>query len=140
MNNLEPRTSGAPSMQCPPCGKRPNMPNLKKKYIRGHAKNIAYTLTRQDETVKCLLAFGTGALWYMAKILATIVWGMQHWKMEEPFPVPPIPKWLCMPELSQTTMPLRGELLLPSPAIHSRDICVQGPALWSRMAVLLQYW
>ena len=90
--------------------------------------------------VKCLLAFGTGALQYEAEILATIKWGMQHWKMEEPFPVLPILKRLCTPELTQTTMPLSGELLLPSPAIHLRDIHVRGPALWSWMAVLLQYW
>ena len=34
----------------------------------------------------------------------------------------------------------QGELPLPSPAIHSRDIHVQGPTLWSWMAMLLQYW
>ena len=106
------------------------------KYFRGCAKNIAYTFTHQDGAVKCLLVFRTGALWYMGEILATIEWGMQHWKMEEPFPGPPITKWLCMPELTQTTTPLRGELLLPSPAIHLRDI----HALWSWMAMLLQYW
>ena len=31
MNNLEPGTSRASSMQCPQCGERPNMPSLKKK-------------------------------------------------------------------------------------------------------------
>ena len=92
------------------------------------------------KSVKCLLAFGTSALWYAAEILATIEWGMQHWKMEEPFPMLPIPKWLCMPELTQTTMLLRGELPLPSPVIHLRDIHFQGPTLWAWMAVLLQYW
>ena len=102
--------------------------------------NIAYTLTHHDESVKCLLAFGTSALWYATEILATIEWGMQHWKMEEPFPVPPIPKWLSMPGLTQTTMPLRGELPLPSPVIHLRDIHFWGPTLWAWIAVLLQYW
>ena len=132
MNNLEPETKCAQLKE--------EVMRWPHKYICGRAKNIAYTFTCPDEMVKCLLAFGTGALRYAGKILATIEWGMQHWKMEEPFPVLPIPKWLCTPELTQTTTPLRGELSLPSPAIHLRDIYVRGPALWSWMAVLMQYW
>ena len=60
--------------------------------------------------------------------------------MKEPHPVPPVPKWLCMTELMQTTTPLRRELPLPSPSVHMMDICVQSPAIWSWMATLLQYW
>ena len=110
MNNLEPGTSRVLSMQEETkCAQlKEEVTRWPHKYIRGHGKNIAYTLTCQDEMVKCLLAFRTGALQYMVEILAIIEWGMQHRKMEEPFPVPPMPKWLCMPRLTQTTMPPGG--------------------------------
>ena len=93
-------------------------------YMCTCTKLIAYTLTKQDPAVRCLLTFGTGALLYATEILATIEWGTQHWKMEEPHPVPPVLKWLCTPQLTQSMMPLRGELLLPSPGIHMTDIRV----------------
>ena len=109
-------------------------------YIQGHTKLIAYTLTKHDPEVCCLLAFGTSTLLYAAKILATVEWGIQHWKIKEPNPVPPVPKWLCTVELMQSMTPLRGELPLPSPGIHMTDICVQSPAIWSWMAILLQCW
>ena len=109
-------------------------------YICRCTLHIAYTLTCKDNSVKCLLAFGTNALKYAAEILAIIELGTQHWRFQEPFPVLPVPKWLCMPEMMQTTTPLRGELPLPSPAIPVRDIPVRGPTLWPWMAVLLQYW
>ena len=67
-------------------------------------------------------------------------WGTQHWKLQESFPVPPVPRWLWTLELMQTTMPLRGELsLIPSHA-HLEDIHICSPALWVWMAVLLQSW
>ena len=93
-------------------------------YIRGCTKLIAYTLTKHDPEVHCLLAFGTSALLYVAEILVTMERGTQHWKMKEPNPVLPVPKWFCMVELMQSTMPLRGELPLPSPGIHMTDIRV----------------
>ena len=55
-------------------------------------------------------------------------------------PVPPVPKWLCMPQMTQTTMPLRGELPLTPAGAHLRDIRIRSPALWAWMAVLLQFW
>ena len=109
-------------------------------YIQGRAKHIACTLTPNHEAVKCLMAFGENALKYAAEVLATIEWGTQHWKLQESFPVPPVPRWLRMPELIQTTMPLRGELLLIPPGTHLEDIRIHSPALWVWMAVLLQYW
>ena len=109
-------------------------------YICGCTKLITYTLTKSDLVVQCLLAFGTSALLYAVEILVTIEWGTQHWKMEEPFPVPPVPKWLCTPQLMQSMMPLRGELPLPLPGVHMTDILVRSPAVWSWMAMLLQYW
>ena len=93
-------------------------------YIQGHMKLITYTLTKHDMEVRCLLAFGTSALLYAAEVLATIEWGTQHWKMKEPNPVPPVPKWLCTIEAMQMTTPLRGELPLSSPGMHMTDICV----------------
>ena len=109
-------------------------------YIHGRTLHIVYSLTHKDAEMRCLLAFGTNALRYAAKILATIEWGTQHWKMQEPFPMLPVLRWLCMPEQMQTTILLRGELPLPSPAIHLRNIRVWGPVLWAWMAVLLQFW
>ena len=73
-------------------------------------------------------------------MLATIEWGTQHWKLQESFLVPYVPRWLWMPELMQTMIPLRGELpLIPSGA-HLEDIRIRSPATWSWIAVLLQYW
>ena len=45
-----------------------------------------------------------------------------------------------MPELMQTMMPLRGELLLIPSGTHLEDIHICSPALWAWMAILLQYW
>ena len=103
-------------------------------------KLITYTLTKHDTEVWCLLVFSTSTLLYAAKILATIEWGTQHWKMKEPNPVLPVPKWLWTIETMQTMTPLRGELPLPSPSMHMMDIHVWSPAIWSWMAMLLQYW
>ena len=86
------------------------------------------------------MAFGENALKYAVEILATIEWGTQHWKLQESFLVPPVPIWLQMPELIQTTTPLRGELPLIPPGTHIKDIHVRSPALWAWIAILLQYW
>ena len=73
------------------------------------------TLSPYHEAVKCLSAFGDQAQKFAAEVLATIEWGTQHLKLQETFPVPVIPKWLQMPEFTQTTTPLRGELpLMPT--------------------------
>ena len=109
-------------------------------YIQGCAKHIARILTPNHEVVKCLMAFGENALKYAAEVLATIEWGTQHWKLQESFPVPPVPRWLRTPELIQTMTPLRGEPLLIPLGAHLEDICICSPALWAWMAVLLQYW
>ena len=109
-------------------------------YIRGHATVICCTLTRDHEAVKCLSAFGGQAQKFVAEVLATIEWGTQHWKLQEPFPVPLVPRWLRMPEFMQTTTPLRGELPLIPTGTHFEDIHVHCLAVWSWMAVLLQYW
>ena len=109
-------------------------------YIRGRATVICRTLTPDHKVVECLSAFGGQALKYAAEILATVEWGTQHWKLQEPFPVPLVPKWLSTPEFMQTMMPLRKELLLMPTGGHFEDIRVRCPAIWSWMAVLLQYW
>ena len=101
---------------------------------------IARTLAPNHGAVKCLLAFDENAQKYAAKLLAMVKWGTQHWKLQEPFPVPPVPRWLCMPEMIQTTMSLRGELPLIPSGTHLEDIHVCSPALWAWMAILLQYW
>ena len=101
---------------------------------------IARTLAPDHEAVKCLLAFGENALKYAAEILAMIEWVTQHWKLQEPFPVAPVPRWLHLPEMIQTTMPMRGELPLIPPGTHLEDIRVCSPAVWAWIAVLLQYW
>ena len=90
--------------------------------------------------VPALVVFGENALKYAAKVLAIIEWGTQHWKLQEPFPVPQVPRWLRMPEIIQTTMPLRGELPLIPLGTHLEDICVCSPALWAWIVILLQYW
>ena len=109
-------------------------------YIQGCAKHIARTLTPNHEAVKCLMAFGENALKYAVEVLATIEWGTQHWKLQESFPVPLVPRWLQMLELIQTTTPLRGELPLIPSGTHLEDIRICSPALWVLMAILLQYW
>ena len=109
-------------------------------YIQRHAKHIICTLTPDHESVKCLVAFGENAMKYATEVLAIIEWGTQHWKLQESFLVPPVPRWLRMPELMQMTMPLRGELLLIPSGTHLEDIRICSPALWAWIAVLLQYW
>ena len=108
--------------------------------IQRCAKHITCSLTPDHEAVKCLVAFGENALKYAAEVLATIKLGTQHWKLQESFPVPHMPRWLWMPELIQTMMPLRGELLLIPSSAHLKDIRICSPALWAWIAVLLQYW
>ena len=84
-------------------------------YIARHAKHITRSLTPDHEAVKCLVAFGKNAFKYAAEVLATIEWGTQHWKLQESFLVPYVPRWLQTLELMSTTTPLRGELpLIPS--------------------------
>ena len=109
-------------------------------YIRRHATVIFRTLSPDHEAVKCLSAFGDQAQKFAAEVLTTIEWGTQYWKLQETFPVPVIPRWLRMPEFTQTTTPLRGELPLMPTGSHFKDIHVRCPAMWSWMAVLLQYW
>ena len=109
-------------------------------YIQRRAKHIAHSLTPDHKVVKCLVAFRENTLNYAAEILATIEWGTQHWKLQESFPVPPVPRWLRTPELIQTMMPLRGELLLIPSGTHLEDIHIHSPALWAWIAILLQYW
>ena len=109
-------------------------------YVARRAKHIACSLTPDHEAVKCLVAFGENALKYAREVLATIEWGTQHWKLQESFPVPYVPRWLWMPELMQTMMPLRGELPLIPSRTHLEDICIHSPATWAWIAVLLQYW
>ena len=109
-------------------------------YIRGCTMLITRTLAPSHEAIKCLLAFGSNTLKYTAEVLATIEWGTQHWKLQESFPVLPVPKWLCTPQMIQTMTPLRGELPLLPTGAHLRDIRVRSPAMWAWMAVLLQFW
>ena len=96
-------------------------------YVQRHAKHIARSLTPGHKVVKCLVAFGENALKYAAEVLATIEWGTQHWKLQESFPVPYVPRWLRTPELMQTTTPLRGELLLIPSGAHLEDILYPQP-------------
>ena len=109
-------------------------------YIRRRATIIFRTLSPDHEAVKCLSAFSDQAQKFAAEVLAIIEWGTQHWKLQETFPVPVIPRWLRTPEFTQTTTPLRGELLLMPTGGHIEDIRVRCPAMWSWMAILLQYW
>ena len=109
-------------------------------YVQRRAKHIAHSLTPDQEAVKCLVAFGENALKYTAEVLVTIKWGTQHWKLQESFPVPYLPRWLRILELMQTTMPLRGELPLIPSGTHLEDIRIHSPATWVWIAVLLQYW
>ena len=130
--------------QSVPCSEMSNFLKLKEEvvkhaqsYIRRHALAIGHTLAPDHEAVKCLSAFGDQAQKFAAKILATIEWGTQHWKLQESFPVPLVPKWLCVLEYIQTTTPMQGELPLVPPGTHYEDICVHCPAVWAWMAVLL---
>ena len=109
-------------------------------YIQRRALAIGHTLALDHEAVKCLSAFEDQAQKFAAEILATIEWGTQHWKLQESFPVPLVPKWLCMLEYIQTTMPMRAELPLVPPGTHYEDICMHFPVVWAWMAVLLQFW
>ena len=109
-------------------------------YIQGRATLIALTLAPDHEAVKCLLAFGENALKYAAEVLAITEWGTQHWKLQEPFAVPQVPRWLHTPEMIQTMMPLRGELPLILSGAHLEDIHICSPAFSVWMAILLQYW
>ena len=109
-------------------------------YIRRHATVIFCILSPDHEAVKCLSAFGDQAQKFAAEVFATIEWGTQHWKLQEAFPVPVIPRWLRTPEFTQTTTPLRGELPLMPTGGHFEDIRMRCPAMWSWMTVLLQYW
>ena len=54
--------------------------------------------------------------------------------------MPLVPRWFHMPEFTQTTMPIRGELPLIPTGTHFEDIHVRCQAVWAWMAVLLQYW
>ena len=109
-------------------------------YIRRHATIIFRTLSPDHEAVKCPLVFSNQAQKFAAEVLATIEWSTQHWKLQEAFPVPVIPRWLRTPEFTQTTTPLRGELPLMPMGGHFEDICVCCLVMWSWMTVLLQYW
>ena len=109
-------------------------------YIQRCALAIGHTLTLDHEAVKCLSAFGDQAQKFAAEILATIEWGTQHWKLQETFPVPLVPKWLCTLEYIQAMMPMEGELPLVPLGAHYKDIRVCCPAVWAWMAVLLQFW
>ena len=86
------------------------------------------------------VVFGDQAQKFAAEVLTIIEWGTQHWKLQETFPVPVIPRWLRTPEFTQTMTPLRGELPLMPTGGHIEDICMRCPVMWSWMAVLLQYW
>ena len=61
-------------------------------YIRRCATIIFRTLSPDHEAVKCLSAFGDQAEKFAAEVLAIIEWGTQHWKLQEAFPVPVIPR------------------------------------------------
>ena len=109
-------------------------------YIRRRATVIFRTLSPDHEAVKCLSAFGDQAQKFAAEVRTTIEWATQHWKLQETFPVPVIPRWLRTPKFTQTTTPFRGELPLMPTGGHLEDIRVRCPAMWSWMAILLQYW
>ena len=87
-------------------------PGLHPKFM---PSTLPAAMTPNHEVVKYLMAFGENALKDATEVLATIEWGTQHWKLQEPFPVPLVPRWLRMPELIQTMTPLRGDLPLISP-------------------------
>ena len=141
------KQGGQSTEQSAPCSKMSNFLKLKEEvvkhaqsYIRRCTLAIGCTLTPDHEAVKCLSAFGDQAQKFAAEILATIEWGTQYWKLQESFPVPLVPKWLCTLEYVQMTMPMRGELPLVPPGTHYKDICMRCPAVWAWMAMLLQFW
>ena len=141
------KQDGQSAKQSAPRSKMSNFLKLKEEVVK-HAKGyiqrlalaIGRTLAPDHEAVKCLSAFGDQAQKFAAEILATIEWVTQHWKLQESFPVPLVPKWLCTLEYVQTTMPMQGELPLVPPGAHYEDIRVRSPAVWAWMAVLLQFW
>ena len=91
-------------------------------YIRRRATVIFHTVSPNHEAVKCLSAFGDQAQKFAAEVLAIIELGTQHWKLQESFSVPVIPRWPRMPEFTQTMTPLRGELPLMPTGSHFEDI------------------
>ena len=109
-------------------------------YVQRCDKHIIHSLTPNHEAVKCLVAIGENAMKYATEILAMMEWGTQHWKLQESFLVPPVLRWLWMPELMQTMVPLRGELPLIPSGTHLKDIYIRSPALWAWIAILLKYW
>ena len=107
------RQGGHSAEQSVPRSKMSNFLKLKEQvvthaqsYIRRRALTIGCTLAPDHEAVKCLSAFGDQAQKFAAEILATIEWGTQHWKLQESFTVPLVPKWLCTLEYVQTMMPM----------------------------------
>ena len=98
-------------------------------YIGRWATVICHTLGPDHEAVKCLSAFGDQAQKFTAEILTIIEWGTQHWKLQETFLVPVVPRWLWTPVFTQTTTPLRGELSLMPMGDHFEDIRVCCPAM-----------
>ena len=141
------KQGGRSAEQSVPCSEMLNFLKLKEEvvkhaqsYIRRRALAIGCTLAPDHEAVKCLSAFGNQAQKFAAEILASIEWGTQHWKLQESFPVPLVPKWLRTLEYIQTMMPMRGELPLVPLGTHYEDTCVRCPAVWAWMAVLLQFW
>ena len=61
-------------------------------YIRGCATVICRTLSPNHKAVKCLSAFDDQAQKFAVEVLTTIEWGTQHWKLQESFLVPVIPR------------------------------------------------
>ena len=119
------KQGGWSAKQLAPCSEMSNFLKLKvevvkhaQSYIRRHALVIGRTLAPDHEAVKYLSAFGDQAQKFAAEILATIEWGTQHWKLQESFPVPLVPKWLHTLEYVQTMMPMQGELPLVPPGTH----------------------
>ena len=107
------KQGGRSAEQSAPCSEMSNFLKLKEEvvkhaqsYIRRHTLAIGCTLTLDHEAVKCLSAFGDQAQKFAAEILATIEWGTQHWKLQESFLEPLVPKWLRTLEYVQTTMPM----------------------------------
>ena len=141
------KQGGQSAEQLAPCRETSNFLKLKEEvlkhaqsYIRRHALAIGHTLAPDHEAIKCLSAFGDQAQKFAAEILATIEWGTQHWKLQESFPVPLVPKWLHTLEYVQTITPMWGELPLVPLGAHYEDIRICCPAVWAWMAVLLQFW
>ena len=66
-------------------------------YIGRRMTVIQHTLGPDHAAVKSLSAFGDQSQKFAAEILTIIEWGTQHWKLQEPFPIPMVPWWLRMP-------------------------------------------